>query len=86
MIMALNICNAETEELARIVSELTGETKTQAVKVALKERLNQLQHQQFSEYRIQELLEIAKHCSSLPVLDDQSADEILGYDENGLPS
>ena len=29
--------------------------------------------------------EIAQHCASLPVLDDRTAEEILGYDENGLP-
>ncbi len=83
--MALNIRNLETEELARIVSELTGESKTQAVKVALKQRLHQIQRSQFSEFRIQELMEIANHCSSLPVLDDSSEDEILGYDDKGLP-
>ena len=84
--MALNIRNPEVEELTRIISELTGETKTQAVKIALKERLNQIQQQQNSGFRIQELLDIARHCSSLPVLDDRSADELIGYDEMGLPS
>jgi antitoxin VapB len=29
---------------------------------------------------------IVDHFASLPVLDTRSADEILGYDENGLPS
>ena len=29
---------------------------------------------------------IADHCSSLPVIDDRSPEEILGYDEIGLPS
>ena len=84
--MALNIRNSEAEELARIISELTGETKTQAVKIALKERLNQIQQQQNSDISTQELLDIAKQCSSLPVLDDRSADELIGYDEMGLPS
>ena len=83
--MALNIRDPKTEELAIIVSELTGETKTQAVKVALRERLNQIQRKQFSNFRIQELLDIARHCSALPVLDDRSEDEILDYDEKGLP-
>ena len=32
-----------------------------------------------------ELDEIARHCASLPVLDPRAADEILGYDEHGLP-
>ena len=30
--------------------------------------------------------EIADHSSSLPVIDDRSPEEILGYDEIGLPS
>jgi len=36
--------------------------------------------------RTDELEEIAEHCASLPVLDDRSADEILGYDASGLPN
>ena len=32
-----------------------------------------------------ELDEIALHCARLPVRDPRSADEILGYDEHGLP-
>jgi antitoxin VapB len=32
-----------------------------------------------------ELDEIALHCAQLPVLDSKPLDEILGYDENGLP-
>ena len=29
---------------------------------------------------------IVKSFAALPVLDDRTDDEILGYDENGLPS
>jgi antitoxin VapB len=32
-----------------------------------------------------ELEAIAEHCANLPVLDPRSADEILGYNEHGLP-
>jgi antitoxin VapB len=34
---------------------------------------------------VDELDAIALPCASLPVLDDRTADEILGYDERGLP-
>ncbi len=77
--MGWNIRNSETEEIARIVFEPTGETKTQAVKVALNECLNQIQRQRSSDFKFQELLDIARHCSLLPVLDDRSADELIGY-------
>ena len=40
--MALNIKDAETERLAAEVAELAGETKTQAVRVALQERKERL--------------------------------------------
>ena len=40
--MALNIKNAETEQLAAEVAELAGESKTQAVTVALRERRERL--------------------------------------------
>jgi antitoxin VapB len=32
-----------------------------------------------------EIMAIAERVARAPVLDDRSADEILGYDENGLP-
>ena len=84
--MALNIRSPKTEKLAKIVSELTGETKTQAVTVALEERLDRIQRERSGISLVDELNEIALRCASLPVLDNRSADEILGYDDNGLPS
>ncbi|MYB50928.1 MAG: PSK operon transcription factor [Acidobacteriia bacterium] len=84
--MALNIRNAETEQLAEALARLTGETKTRAVTVALRDRLNRLQRDRSGRSLAQELEEIADHCSSLPVLDCRDTDEILGYDEIGLPS
>ena len=33
-----------------------------------------------------QLMDIGKRCAALPVLDEQSAEEILGYDEHGLPT
>ena len=84
--MALNIRNAETERLASTVARLTGETKTRAVTVALRDRLERLRRDRSGRSLAQELEEIAEHCASLPVLDSRDSDEILGYDENGLPS
>ena len=78
--MALNIRNAEAEQLAEALARLTGETKTRAVTVALRDRLNRLRRDRSGRSRAQELEEIADHCSSLPVLDSRDPDEILGYD------
>jgi antitoxin VapB len=85
--MALSLKDPETDSLARQVASLTGETITQAVRTALRERLR---HERLKRGEGPELAralrEIAQRCAALPVLDDRTADEIIGYDENGLPS
>jgi len=84
--MALNIRNQETEKLAEAVAAMTGESKTQAVTQALKARLETLKRRKSRRNVATRLDEIAQHCASLPVLDLRSPDEILGYDDHGLPS
>lgn len=84
--MALNIRNRETEELAQELASLTGETKTEAVRRALRDQLVRLRRERKGRSLADELDEIALRCASLPVLDPRPADEILGYDENGLPN
>jgi antitoxin VapB len=85
MKMALNIRNPETERLAEALSRLTGETKTEAVTKALRDRLARLRRDRSRRPLADELDEIALHCASLPLRDSRSADEIIGYDESGLP-
>ena len=83
--MALNIRNAEAEQLAERVARLTGETKTAAVTQALRERLERLEHVSQHPRLADRLDEIARHTASLPIRDPRSAEEILCYDVNGLP-
>jgi len=83
--MALNIRNPEAEKLAETLAKLTGETKMQAVIKALRDRLERV-HRRLSGRRLaDEFDEIALHSASLRVLDARDADEVLGYDELGLP-
>jgi antitoxin VapB len=82
--MALNIRNADTEQLAERIAELTGETKTAAVTRALRVRLTRIQRERSSRSLADQLDAIACRTAKLPVRDPRSADEILGYDENGL--
>jgi antitoxin VapB len=82
--MALNIRNHETEKLASDLAALTGETKTEAVTKALKDRLEQIKRRRSKRRLVDRLDEIAKHCASLPVLDRRSPEDML-YDEQGLP-
>jgi antitoxin VapB len=83
--MALNIRHPEVEELAEALARLTGETKTEAVRRAIRDRLERLRRERARRRLADELDAIARECSSLPVLDRRSADEILGYDEHGVP-
>jgi antitoxin VapB len=83
--MALNIRNPETEKLAEALARLTGETKTAAVTRALRERLARLRRERAQRRLADELDEIARQCARLPVRDRRTPDDILGYDENGLP-
>jgi antitoxin VapB len=82
--MALNIRNSEAEKLATALAALTGESKTSAVTKALKDRLERLKRLRSKRHIADRLDEIAKHCASLPVLDDRSPEDML-YDERGLP-
>ncbi len=83
--MALNIRNPEAERLATELAKTTGESKTEAVTKALRDRLFRVRLERSKRRLADELEEIAEHCASLPVLDHRPAEEILGYDEGGLP-
>ncbi len=83
--LALNIRNPETERLADEVAQRTGETKTEAVTQALRERLARLRRGRPKRRLADELEAIAEHCASLPVLDARTPDEILEYDDRGMP-
>jgi len=84
--VALNLRNQEVERLAATVARLTGETKTEAVRAALADRLVRLQRERTGRSLADELDDIALACAALPVVDTRSADEIIGYDDAGLPA
>ncbi len=47
--------------------------------------LREQRKDQAVESVVEDVMEIGRHCALLPLLDERPADEILGYDENGLP-
>ena len=84
--MPLSIKNTEADRLARELAKRTGQTITEAVLSAVREQLAKEQRRAVDDaHLIEDVLEIARHFSSQPVRDSRSADEILGYDESGLP-
>jgi antitoxin VapB len=85
--MPLSIKAPEADRLARQLAKITGETITVAVTIAMRERLaREERKRENKEALLADIRAIVDHFASLPVLDTRSADEILGYDENGLPS
>ncbi len=83
--MALNIRNPEAEQLATELARITGETKTAAVAKALRDRLGRVRRDRDTRSLADRLVAIGRECAALPILDKRSADEILGYGEDGLP-
>ena len=84
--MALSIKDPEADRLARELAARTGETLTEAVVVALRERLARETGRTRSIPLREELAAIRRRSAALPVLDTRTADEILGYDGRGLPA
>ena len=82
--MALSIKDPETDRLARALAEATGESITDAIKQALRERLARTQARP-SRPIAAAVRRIQERLSRLPVRDPRSPDEIIGYDQHGLP-
>ena len=83
--MALSIKSIEVERMAREISSRTGESLTGAIQRALEERLERLKQARRQQVLAAQLEEILQRVDRLPILDSRSPDEILGYDEHGLP-
>lgn len=88
--MAFNVKNDEADRLLRELTELTGESLTEAITEALRERLAR-------ERRVRcldvdrdvgddPLARAIQRLRSLPVIDPRNDDQILGYDRHGIPS
>lgn len=83
--VALSIKSDEADELARALAAVTGESLTQAVTEALRERLRRQRDLAGPDLRA-ELQAAAVRYRALPVTDQRLDDDIIGYDEHGAPS
>lgn len=82
--VAFSIKNDEADDLARRLAATTGESLTDAVLVALRERLQREEERRRTGVA-DRLRRLAAEVSALPVVDHRSDDELIGYDERGLP-
>jgi antitoxin VapB len=83
--MALSIKDPITEQLARDLAQQTGENITTATRRALEERLRRVGARSQETILLEELAAIRRRWNAMPSTDQRTADEILDYDENGLP-
>ena len=83
--MALSIKSDEADRLARQLAAETGESLTDAVILSLRERLERRRAQR-GPTLAERVARVQQMVSTLPVLDDRRPDDIVGYDETGLPS
>lgn len=84
--MSINIKNEKTCQLASELAQLTGDTMTGAITIALRERLEREKRERSTEARVQRILAIGKRCASA-LRDGPSAVEHgdFLYDDRGLP-
>ncbi len=79
--MALSIKSEKADQLARELAALTGESITDAVVASLEARLEIERRRR----RALGLGDIVERFRQLTVLDQRGPDDIIGYDEHGLP-
>ncbi len=83
----LNIKDPEAHILASELARQTGHSLTRVVKDALREKLEREKTIAPDQSRlVSRILEIAHRAASRPVLDPRTPEEIIGYDEFGIPT
>jgi antitoxin VapB len=83
--MPLSIKNPVTERLARQLAKETGQSITLAIQHSLKESLERLPDRRRGRIMSRRIEDILRRVDALSTLDTRPPDEILGYDERGLP-
>ena len=83
--MGISIKNDEAERLARELARETGESLTTAIRRALEERLARVEGRRTPADKLALARTVLRRVDALPVLDTRPPDEILGYDERGVP-
>ena len=83
--MALNIKNAEADRLVRELAAVTHSSYTEVVVTALREKLAREKGRRRSIGLAEEIVRIQERVAQIPVVDQRSPDELIDYDEQGLP-
>lgn len=84
--MALSIKDPETDALVRRLAKARGTSFTGAIRLAVENELaRDGKGKRTFDQVWAEVQKIQREFAALPVADDREPDEIIGYDENGVP-
>ncbi len=85
--MAINIKSADAEKLIRELAELTGESITDAIHTAVRERLTRERLRKLGavERSWSRVERIQERIKALPLMPGQDPDALLRYDDRGVP-
>tara|TARA_R100001143_G_scaffold63387_1_gene70129 strand:- start:70686 stop:70940 length:255 start_codon:yes stop_codon:yes gene_type:complete len=81
--MALSIKNSDVDQMARELSELTGESITEAIHQSLKERLERKTGRSSKKTLEMDIKRIQNRVAKIQRLDHRSDEEIIGYNQDG---
>ena len=85
--MPISIKREDTVRLARDLKQQTGKPMACVIHEVLEDRLQRLnQGGRDPERRLAEMRAISRRIAKLPERDPRAADEIISYDEDGLPN
>jgi antitoxin VapB len=83
------VLSPETERLARQVAERSGKTPERVLDEAVKARAREIgilpAQEPPKKPSVERMMAISDRFAAYPVLDARSSDDIIGYDEYGVP-
>ena len=82
--MGISIKSPEAERKLRRVARMLGKSMTATVIDLADGKLNELRAKKDRERKHRAVDRIVRRINALPVLDNRTIDEILGYNEDGL--
>ena len=82
--MAISIKDPETDRLARALAAATGESLTDAIRTALRDRLERESNRARRGVGV-DVRRVQERLAQLPVLDPRAPNQLIGYDAHGVP-
>jgi antitoxin VapB len=83
--MAFHVSSERVDQNVRRLANLTGQSLTDAIDAAVVEKIRRLEPRKPDPNYVRDLMEMAAKIRAKLNPDGRSADELIGYDEDGLP-